>query len=227
MHWRLFEMACAVNTIIADDHPLFRSALRQAAATSVPEQYIKETSDIDGLFSLLKSHPEIELIFLDLTIPGANGLQALSQLRNQYPDILIIMVSANETPTIIKQAMSLGAAGYIPKSSSLDVISEAIEHVLNGDSWWPTDIDLTDVVVNDEQSNFARNLEKLTPQQYRVLAMIADGLLNKQIAFEMSIQETTIKQHVSAILRKLNVYNRTQAGILFNQLSQVGKLEAS
>jgi DNA-binding NarL/FixJ family response regulator len=175
----------------------------------------------------LKSHPEIELIFLDLTIPGANGLQALSQLRNQYPDILIIMVSANETPNIIKQAMSLGAAGYIPKSSSLDVISEAIEHVLNGDSWLPADVDLTDVIVNDEQSSFARNLEKLTPQQYRVLAMIADGLLNKQIAFEMSIQETTIKQHVSAILRKLNVYNRTQAGILFNQLSQVGKLEAS
>jgi DNA-binding NarL/FixJ family response regulator len=91
----------------------------------------------------------------------------------------------------------------------------------------PPDVDLTDVIVNDEQSSFARNLEKLTPQQYRVLAMIADGLLNKQIAFEMSIQETTIKQHVSAILRKLNVYNRTQAGILFNQLSQVGKLETS
>ena len=125
-------MSFAVNTIIADDHPLFRSALRQAAATCVPEEHIKETSDIDGLFTLLANHPETELIFLDLTIPGANGLQALSQLRNRYPDILVIMVSANETPAIIKQAMSLGAAGYIPKSSSLDVISEAISHVLNG-----------------------------------------------------------------------------------------------
>ncbi|MBB1278035.1 MULTISPECIES: response regulator transcription factor [Pseudoalteromonas] len=215
----------AVNTIIADDHPLFRSALRQAAATSVPEEYIKETSDIEGLFTLLSAHPEIELVFLDLTIPGANGLQALSQLRNQYPDILIIMVSANETPSIIKQAMTLGASGYIPKSSSLDIISQAIAHVLNGDNWLPPDIDLNDVQVNDEQSEFSSNLEKLTPQQYRVLAMIAEGLLNKQIAFEMSIQETTIKQHVSAILRKLNVYNRTQAGILFDQLSQVGKTE--
>ncbi|MEI8623180.1 response regulator transcription factor [Pseudoalteromonas sp. B28] len=215
----------AVNTIIADDHPLFRSALRQAAATSVPEEYIKETSDIEGLFTLLSAHPEIELVFLDLTIPSANGLQALSQLRNQYPDILIIMVSANETPSIIKQAMTLGASGYIPKSSSLDIISQAIAHVLNGDNWLPPDIDLNDVQVNDEQSEFSSNLEKLTPQQYRVLAMIAEGLLNKQIAFEMSIQETTIKQHVSAILRKLNVYNRTQAGILFDQLSQVGKTE--
>jgi len=215
----------AVNTIIADDHPLFRSALRQAAATSVPEEYIKETSDIESLFTLLSAHPEIELVFLDLTIPGANGLQALSQLRNQYPDILIIMVSANETPSIIKQAMTLGASGYIPKSSSLDIISQAIAHVLNGDNWLPPDIDLNDVQVNDEQSEFSSNLEKLTPQQYRVLAMIAEGLLNKQIAFEMSIQETTIKQHVSAILRKLNVYNRTQAGILFDQLSQVGKTE--
>jgi DNA-binding NarL/FixJ family response regulator len=215
----------AVNTIIADDHPLFRSALRQAAATSVPEEHIKETSDIDGLFALLSEHREIELVFLDLTIPGANGLQALSQLRNQYPDILVIMVSANETPRIIKQAMTLGASGYIPKSSSLDVISQAITHVLNGDNWLPPGIDLNDVKINDEQNEFSSNLEKLTPQQYRVLAMIAEGLLNKQIAYEMSIQEPTIKQHVSAILRKLNVYNRTQAGILFDQLSQVGKSE--
>ncbi len=211
----------AVKAIIADDHPLFRSALRQAAAKVIDEQEIKEASDLEELMTLLTEHPDSELIFLDLTIPGSSGLQGLSQLRNQHPDVLVVMVSANESPAIIKQAMALGASGYIPKSSSLDVISDAILKVINGDNWLPPQVDLDEGEIDDEQAEFARNLEKLTPQQFRVLAMIADGLLNKQIAYEMAVQETTVKQHVSAILRKLNVYNRTQAGILFNQLSQI------
>ncbi|WP_022944330.1 response regulator [Pseudoalteromonas ruthenica] len=210
----------SVQAIIADDHPLFRSALKQAAAQAMADEPILEASDLDALFSALAEHPEIELVFLDLTIPGAQGLEGLARLRNQYPDILVIMVSANEQAQIIEQAMAIGASAYIPKSSSLDVISEAIAQVIEGENWLPPQADIyTDS--NTEQAQFARNLEKLTPQQYRVLSMIADGMLNKQIAYAMSIQETTIKQHVSAILKKLNVYNRTQAGILFKQMATV------
>ncbi|CCQ12709.1 Transcriptional regulator, LuxR family [Pseudoalteromonas luteoviolacea B = ATCC 29581] len=209
-----------VQAIIADDHPLFRSALQQAAAQVMSNEHIKEASTIDELMVLLIAHPETELVFLDLTIPGAKGLQGLANLRNQYPDILVVMVSANEDPVIIKQAMALGASGYIPKSSSLDTIAKAIVQVIEGDNWLPEQTEIS-AIQDTEQAQFARNLEKLTPQQYRVLAMIADGLLNKQIAYAMNIQETTIKQHVSAILKKLNVYNRTQAGILFNQLSTI------
>ncbi|WP_105215049.1 response regulator [Pseudoalteromonas sp. T1lg22] len=214
----------SVQAIIADDHPLFRSALKQAAAQAMADEPILEASDLSELFSALVVHPEIELVFLDLTIPGAQGLEGLARLRNQYPDILVIMVSANEHPSIIEQAMALGASAYIPKSSSLDVISEAIAQVIEGENWLPPQTEIcTDV--NSEQAQFARNLEKLTPQQYRVLSMIADGMLNKQIAYAMSIQETTIKQHVSAILKKLNVYNRTQAGILFKQMATVAESE--
>lgn len=209
-----------VQAIIADDHPLFRTALQQAAAQVMSAEQIKEASTLDELFELLSAHPETELVFLDLTIPGAKGLQGLASLRNQYPDILIIMVSANDSAAIIEQAMALGASAYIPKSSSLDTIAYAIEQVVEGNNWLPAQTELNSDN-NNEQAQFARNLEKLTPQQYRVLAMIADGLLNKQIAYAMNIQETTIKQHVSAILKKLNVYNRTQAGILFNQLSAI------
>ncbi|WP_105265166.1 response regulator [Pseudoalteromonas sp. T1lg76] len=214
----------SVQAIIADDHPLFRSALKQAAAQAMADEPILEASDLSELFSALVVHPEIELVFLDLTIPGAQGLEGLARLRNQYPDILVIMVSANEHPSIIEQAMALGASAYIPKSSSLDVISEAIAQVIEGENWLPPQTEIcTDD--NSEQAQFARNLEKLTPQQYRVLSMIADGMLNKQIAYAMSIQETTIKQHVSAILKKLNVYNRTQAGILFKQMATVAESE--
>ncbi|MFY8274458.1 response regulator [Pseudoalteromonas sp. SSDWG2] len=215
-----------VQAIIADDHPLFRSALKQAAAQAMGEHPVLEASDLDELFIALAQHREIELVFLDLTIPGAKGVEGLARLRNQYPDILVIMVSANEQPKIIEQAMALGASAYIPKSSSLDVISEAIAQVIEGENWLPPQ---TDICTDDdsEQAQFARNLEKLTPQQYRVLSMIADGMLNKQIAYAMSIQETTIKQHVSAILKKLNVYNRTQAGILFNQMATVAEGDES
>ncbi|MEI5639895.1 MULTISPECIES: response regulator transcription factor [unclassified Pseudoalteromonas] len=207
-----------VQAIIADDHPLFRSALKQAAAQAIGNEPIKEASTLDALFEMLEQHPETELVFLDLSIPGARGLEGLARLRNQYPDILVIMVSANESAAIMSQCIALGASAYIPKSSSLDVIGAAIVQVLEGETWLPTVMDINQAA-DSEQAKFARNLEKLTPQQYRVLTMIADGLLNKQIAYAMSIQETTIKQHVSAILKKLNVYNRTQAGILFNQLA--------
>ncbi|WP_345868708.1 response regulator transcription factor [Shewanella algae] len=209
-----------VKAIIADDHPLFRSALKQAAACVLDEAQIRECADLEGLFELLGRHSETELVFLDLGIPGANGLQGLSQLRNQYPDVLIIMVSATEAPAIMQQAIALGASAYVPKSSPLERISEAIAEVLNGETWLPADLALETLDADDEQTDFARNLEKLTQQQYKVLAMIADGLLNKQIAYEMQVQETTVKQHVSAILRKLGLNNRTQAGIRYNQLSR-------
>jgi len=129
------------------------------------------------------------------------------------------MVSAEEDPVIIKQALALGAAAYIPKSAPLELLAEAVEAVLKGDVWLPAelvaDVSNAKTLIDDD---FAGRLEQLTPQQFRVLKMIADGLLNKQIAYEMNVQETTIKQHVSAILRKLNVNNRTLAGILFEKL---------
>ncbi|OGO87805.1 MAG: DNA-binding response regulator [Chromatiales bacterium RIFOXYA1_FULL_46_5] len=206
--------------IIADDHPLFRVALAQASQQILgTDAVLLQANSMAQLWALLLQHPDTQLIFLDLKLPDAEGFAGLTSLRTEYPDISILMVSAIEDPAVIKQALQLGASAYIPKSAPLDLLSEAVAQVVAGESWVPAEL------VNEVEKardlidqDFARRLEQLTPQQFRVLKMIADGLLNKQIAYEMQVQETTIKQHVSAILRKLNVNNRTLAGILFEKL---------
>lgn len=213
--------------IIADDHPLFRVALSQACAAILgKDALLLQAQTMAQIWPLLRQHPDTHFVFLDLKMPGSDGFTGLSALRTEYPDVPVVMVSAEEDPVIIKQALALGAAAYIPKSAPLELLSEAINAVTNGDTWLPPE--LADDVKNARaliDHDFAQRLEQLTPQQFRVLKMIADGLLNKQIAYEMNVQETTIKQHVSAILRKLNVNNRTLAGILFEKLKLPEQME--
>jgi DNA-binding NarL/FixJ family response regulator len=206
--------------LIADDHPLFRVALAQACANILgADALLLQAQNMDQLWPLLRQHPDTNFIFLDLKMPGSDGFTGLTALRTEYPDVPVIMVSAEEDPMIIKQALALGASAYIPKSAPLERLSDAVSAVLNGDTWLPeeliADVNNATSLIDDD---FAQRLEQLTPQQFRVLKMVADGLLNKQIAYEMNVQETTVKQHVSAVLRKLNVNNRTLAGILFEKL---------
>ncbi|AAV82985.1 MULTISPECIES: response regulator transcription factor [Idiomarina] len=206
------------RAIIADDHPLFRAAMKQALSESL-ESDIIEASSFSQLEQQLQQFPQIELVFLDLSMPGNRGLTGLSVLRSQFPDILVVIVSANEDTRVIRQAMALGASGYIPKSVPLPEWQTAVTTVLSGDNWLPESMRTVSLTEPDvEMSDFANKLEQLTPQQFKVLQCIADGLLNKQIAYELGVQETTIKQHASAILRKLKCVNRTQAGILFRQM---------
>lgn len=207
-----------VKAIIADDHPLFRTALRQ----TLHDTRIGQVADVDNFAALmlaLQTHAGVELILLDLNMPGNQGLTGLTAIRNQYPDVQVIIVSANEQIGVIERAMSFGASAYVPKSTPLPKIVEAIETVLAGDNWLPDHLgSVVKQSSNALHEEFARNLGQLTPQQFKVLRCMADGLLNKQIAFELQVQETTIKQHVSAILRKLGVINRTQAGVLFHDM---------
>lgn len=214
------------RAIIADDHPLFRAALHQALRECLGDQ-IEQVASFPELCVSLENTPLIELVFLDLNMPGNQGLTGLTALRNQYPDILIVVVSANEQLTVIRRALDFGASAYIPKSVPLDLLTRAVEQVLAGETWVPAEIleELAHSEADLTQRAFAAQLEQLTPQQFKVLQCIADGLLNKQIAYELSVQETTIKQHVSAILRKLGVYNRTQAGIMFRQMLNSESLE--
>lgn len=206
------------RAIIADDHPLFRAAMKQALSDSLDSDII-EASSFSQLEQQLKQFPQVELVFLDLSMPGNRGLTGLSVLRSQFPDILVVIVSANEDTRVIRQAMALGASGYIPKSVPLPEWKTAVITVLSGDNWLPESMRAINLAEPDaEMSDFANKLEQLTPQQFKVLQCIADGLLNKQIAYELGVQETTIKQHASAILRKLKCINRTQAGILFRQM---------
>ncbi len=206
--------------IIADDHPLFRAALSQALQAILgTDAQLFQAHSMAQLWPLLREHPDTQLILLDLKLPDAEGFAGLTLLRTEYPDISILMVSAIEDPAVIKQAMQLGASAYLPKSAPLEVLSAAVSAVLAGDIWLPAELSSAIAQADDLiDQDFANRLEQLTPQQFRVLKMIADGLLNKQIAYEMNVQETTVKQHVSAILRKLNVNNRTLAGIMFEKL---------
>ena len=207
------------KVVIADDHPLFRAALKQAVVESFTATQILETDNFTSLLTVVEQTPSLEIIFLDLHMPGNNGFTGLSQLRNHYPDLVVIMVSSDDSPEIMRKAIDLGAAAFIPKSADLVTISSAISCVLEGEEWLPENMAVqSQAVQENDYQRLAKQLEQLTPQQFIVLTYIADGQLNKQIAYDLDIKETTVKKHVSAILAKLEVNNRTLAGLAYQQL---------
>jgi DNA-binding NarL/FixJ family response regulator len=207
----------STTIIIADDHPLFRGALRQAVASIMPGARVMEASGMDELNAALSQKLDVDLILLDLTMPGVQGFSGLMSLRAQYPELPVVIVSATEEPTVIRRAMDFGASGFIPKSIDIDSIGGAIQAVLAGDTWTPPDVDLS-ATEDAETADLVRRLGTLTPQQVRVLTMLSEGLLNKQIAYELGVSEATVKAHVSAILDKLGVDSRTQAVIAASKI---------
>jgi DNA-binding NarL/FixJ family response regulator len=207
--------------LIADDHPLFRSALRQALALGLgSDARLVEVASIAELEGRLTEKSDWDLVLLDLNMPGAYGFSGLVLLRGQYPQIPVVMVSAQEEAAVVVRAREFNASGFIPKSSSLETIQDAVRMVLDGEEWWPPQA-FEAVSVSAEAKAASEGLASLTPQQFRVLTMVCEGLLNKQIAYELSVSEATIKAHVTAIFRKLGVRTRTQAALLLQQLESV------
>jgi len=206
----------ATRIVIVDDHPLFRKALNQALSTSLNSVEIMEAGSLDELTAKLAADSNVDLILLDLAMPGVQGLSGLLYLRAQYPEIPVMVVSASEDPTTIRNAIGFGASGYVPKSQPAEGIREAVRKVLEGEIWVPPDIDISSE--GQETNELVARLSTLTPQQVRVLMMLGEGLLNKQIAYRLNVSEATIKAHVSAILQKLGVDSRTQAVIAINKL---------
>ena len=195
--------------IVADDHPLFRNALRQTIEPYFSQAEILEAGTLNEVAAAIEAVEEPDLVLFDLSMPGARGFSGLMYLRAQYPAVPVCVVSASEDNGTIRRSMALGAAGFVPKSSSPADIRQAIEAILDGGAWTPPGLDLR-LSVSEEDALAAR-LRSLTPQQLRVLMMMAEGLLNKQIAYELSVSEATVKAHVSAVLQKLGVENRTKA----------------
>ena len=211
----------AYEIIIAYDHPLFRSALQQALTLGLSDNvHLVEAASIAELETLLEQGAEWDLVLLDLNMPGAYGFSGLVLLRGQYPQLPVVMISAQEDASVVARAREFGASGFIPKSSSLEAIQEAVRAVLDGDVWWPSNIEDASHVSAEAKAASA-GLASLTPQQFRVLTMVCDGLLNKQIAYELSVSEATIKAHVTAIFRKLGVRTRTQAALLLQQMGSI------
>ena len=198
--------------VIADDHPLFRGALREAVSGLFEHVEIGEAGSFEDVAKLLDRGGEVDLILLDLNMPGVRGFSGLIYLRAQYPSVPIVVVSANDDPTVIRRCMDLGTSGFIPKTLGIEEMRAAIKRVLEGGVWTPPDVDLS-AGADTETTNLMARLASLTPQQVRVLMMLSEGLLNKQIAYELGVSEATVKAHVSAILQKLGVESRTQAVI--------------
>ena len=203
--------------VVVDDHPLFRGAISQALSLTIPGLEMLEAGSLDELDGVIGKSKDVDLVLLDLSMPGVQGLSGLLYLRSEYPAVPVVVVSASEDPVTIRRALEFGASGYVPKSLPVDKIREAIRQVLDGGVWSPPDIPLNGTS-DPETRDLATRLASLTPQQMRVLMMLGEGLLNKQIAFKLNVSEATIKAHVSAILQKLGVDSRTQAVIAIGKI---------
>lgn len=210
-------MPSGYKFVIADDHPLFRGALKQALSVMAETTDIIEAGDFDGTKAALGENEDVDLVLLDLSMPGVSGLSGLISLRGIHSDVPIVVVSARDDPETIRRALELGASGFISKSASMEDIRSAVSTVLDGGVTAPPGLDLG-IERDPEISDLIRRLQMLTPQQTRVLGMLAEGLLNKQIAYELGVSEATIKAHVSAVLQKLGVDSRTQAVILLSKI---------
>jgi DNA-binding NarL/FixJ family response regulator len=205
-----------IRVLIADDHPLFRAALRQAVLQALPEAAVEEAEDIGALRTRAAADPD--LVLLDLLMPGGGSFAPLAWLRSQHPGTAVLIVSATENPDVIRQAQAFGAAGYVSKSAPPGDLIQAIRVVADCGQWFPAGALGPARRPPDARQQLAARLATLTPQQYRVLELVALGRLNKQIAAELGIEETTVKAHVSAALAKLGARNRTQASMVFREL---------
>jgi DNA-binding NarL/FixJ family response regulator len=205
----------ARRIILADDHPLFRAALAAAVKRVAADREITGTSSLAETESALKSGPA-ELICLDLHMDDSSGFIGLAELRKAHPGVPVVVISASQSSGVAARAVEFGASGFIPKTAGMETLCEALEAVLAGDVWMPENADASD----EDTLEAAAKIAQLTPAQMRVLSGLAEGRLNKQIAYDMGISEATVKAHVTAIFRKLDVINRTQA-VLVAQALQV------
>ena len=201
--------------IVVDDHPLFREALVGSLTSRLPDCSVLPVASFAELQTILPSNQDTDLLLLDLHLPEQQGLSGLAWLRGHQPALPIIMISAHDDPAIIHRALDSGAAGFLSKSADAEEIIQAIHHVLAGETWLPAGLDASTEQTAD--ADLADRIGQLTPQQYRILLMLDQGLLNKQIAWELDITEATVKAHMTAIMKKLGVNNRTQAVTVFNR----------
>ena len=206
-----------VTLLIADDHPLYRDALKGALTLSTNKLDIIETGDLNSTVQAI-DETEIDLLMLDLHMPGSSDLFGFLHIQKLHPDLPIAVISGIEDASLISKIVGLGAIGFIPKTASASQIGEALNAMLEGDVWLPESVRLKIQDVDENFSKLAENVASLTPSQYKVLCYMRDGLLNKQIGYNLDIAEATVKAHVTAIFRKLGINNRTQAVLIASEL---------
>jgi len=213
-----------LRILIVDDHPLFREALKGAIASTFRESTIIEADSVATLQERLAMTPDLDLLLLDLHMPGAVGFSALVHTRAHHPATPVVMISGDEDPLVMRRAVAHGAAAFIPKSANATTIARALESVLEGEVWLPPEARSSQTRPSQQEADIAARVASLTPQQFRVLTMLAEGLLNKQIAWELKVSEATVKAHMTMIMKKLGVQNRTQAVVAVAGLTLTGDL---
>jgi DNA-binding NarL/FixJ family response regulator len=206
----------AFTVIVADDHPLFGVALRLGVQRIAPQARVVEAASFAALREAVRRHPEARLVLLDLMMPDVEGLSALQFLRDEFPSVRVALVSGASARVWMRTAEALGAVGFIPKSSAHEQTQEVLRTLLDGGSWWP---DVAAEAARDPGAEeIDSRIERLTRQELRILLRIKDGKLNKQIADELGIAESTVKTHITMLLRKLDLQSRTQAAVLAHRL---------
>jgi len=206
-----------VKILVADDHELIREALRHVLTQLGSGVNVLEAADCDGTRLAIAEHPDLDLLLLDLSLPGVGGLVLLPELRRDYPSLPVVVLSALEDPATVREALVSGAMGFIPKSSTNEVMLSALHLVLAGGRYLPPAALIgTDEAFGAAPASAAEVV--LTDRQRDVLALMAQGKSNKQICRELNIAEATVKIHVTAILRTLKVASRAQAIVAVNRL---------
>ena len=216
--WQASGRGNVERVLIADDHPLVRDGLRTVISVAFDQADLFEASSVAEAAEIIAREGDFDLVLLDLNMPDAQGFSGLTLLRDRFPSLPIVMVSAAVEGKVVSAAIAHGAAGFIPKSLKRSQIVAAIQSILAGDIYIPADFAETSTTGGPELDDIRRRIQSLTPQQRVVLGLVVAGKLNKQIAFELDVSMTTVKAHVSAVLAKLNVYSRTQAVIMANKI---------
>lgn len=217
-----------MKILIADDHELFLKGLEIILADFNPSAELIKAKNYTEMMDIVSKHQNFDLILTDLAMPGGVWIESLKKIHEQLPETPIIILSAVFEKEIVQKTLDLGASGYIPKTSSNAVILSAVNLVLSGGVYIPVELlkniqdasfaDLKKVEVIPNNLDFKEKVKTLSPRQLDVLKLIAEGKSNKQIAYELSLTEGTVKLHVTAILKTLNVYNRTGAVAQANSL---------
>ncbi|MBV1907787.1 MAG: response regulator transcription factor [Kangiellaceae bacterium] len=217
-----------MKIIIADELPLFRDSLARIVCRIIPNIEVIKVNSFDQLEEQLQAHSDIAMVFMDLHVPGNSGLSAIALLQTDFPKVKLVIVSATESPMIVYRTIKLGGRGFIPKAANQKTFSQAVSAIHTGKIWIPKELkpreldshshSVVPVKTCDKNECLSEKIASLSPRQFKVLSMISDGKLNKQIAYMLELREGTVKHHVSLILQKLNVINRTAASNMFNRL---------
>jgi len=203
--------------LIADDHPLYREALISALRPLFENVDIIQSDNLDSTLQALQQNSDFDLVMLDLNMPGCDSFYGLIRVSQDFPKVPVAVISASDSADVVSKVMSLGAKGFIPKATATQTIADALKQIMDGNNWLPEGMQ-TSIEQDAPVIDIAKLVGELTPKQFQALKLLQNGLLNKQIAFDLNITEATVKAHISAVFRKLNVNNRTQAVVLLKNL---------